>query len=338
MTSTDARMISRRRFLLTAAGFAGAAVVGQLARTGTVARGAGEPMRLGAALYEATLHGDESLVLDAVDGWRALTGFYPSMLPLWSPFDRDLPAPRGGIFPADWLLRGLRERGIEPAVYAHSADQRRWPTHGYEAILRGERDEAIERWGQAAREYGHRLILRWDHEMNGGFPWSRRPPDEYIRVFRHISDRIRRVAGATNVELFFCPALRDRKRGLDLIESYYPGDDWCQIVGFDAYSRTPRWQPLAEQWAPVLTRLERSTDRPVLVGEFGRRIDRGERDRWLASLAEVRSVQGSIYFDMDLTHFIPPAHHWRMDGPMRAVYARLAGRSVAEYGPTTVSV
>jgi hypothetical protein len=294
-------------------------------------------MLLGASIYEATLHGDESLVLPAVDGWRALTGFYPAVLPLWSPFDRDLPAPRGGMFPARWLLRGLRERGIEPAIFAHSAGRLHWPTHGYEAILRGERDEAIERWGQAAAADGHRLILRWDHEMNGMFPWSRRSPEEYVRVFRHVSDRIRRVAGATNVELHFCPALRHRERGLDVIESYYPGDDWCQMVGFDAYSRTRRWTPLADQWAPMLARLERMTDRPVLVGEFGRRVDRGDRDGWLASLAEVHGVLGSIYFDMDLTHFDPPAHHWRMDGPMRAVYAGLADERSTGIGVATAS-
>jgi hypothetical protein len=301
MTSTDSRMISRRRLLLAAAGLAGAAVAGQLGRVGPAraARPAsGEPMLLGAAIYEATLHGDERFVLPAVDVWRALTGFYPSVLPLWSPFDRDLPAPRGGRFPADWLLRGLRSRGIEPAVYAHSASRPRWPTHGYEAILRGERDEALERWGHAAAAYGHRLILRWDHEMNGTFPWSRRPPEQYVLAFRHVSDRIRRIAGAANVEVFFCPALRHRGRGLDGIESYFPGDDWCQLVGFDAYSRSRRWEPLAEQWAPILARLERMTDRPVLVGEFGRRVDREGRDRWLASLAEVRSVLGSIYFEI----------------------------------------
>ena len=69
-------------------------------------------MCLGASIFEATLHGDESSVLPAVDRWRELTGFYPNILPLWSPFDLDLPAPRGRGFPADWLLQGLRERGI----------------------------------------------------------------------------------------------------------------------------------------------------------------------------------------------------------------------------------
>ncbi len=278
---------------------------------------------LGASIYEATLHGDESLVLPAVDRWRMLTGFYPAILPLWSPFDLDLPAPRGNDFPADWLLGGLRERGIEPAVFAHSADERRWDTHGYEAILRGDRDRALEKWGEAAAAYGHRLILRWDQEANGSFPWSLRPPAEYIAVFRRVSDRIRRVAGARNVELHFCPSLREGKDGLDTIESYYPGDDWVQHVGFDGYSRTERWIPLAEQWGPLLDRYARMTRRPVLVGEFGRRIDLDQRDQWLATLADVRGVEAAIYFDMDLPFFESPAHHWLMGEPMRDVYASL---------------
>src|SRR3990172_3093968 len=280
-------------------------------------------MCLGASIYEATLQGDESLVLPAVDRWRRLTGFYPAILPLWSPFDLDRPAPRGNDFPADWLLGGLRERGIEPAVFAHSADEPRWDTHGYEAILRGDRDEALEKWGRAAAEYGHRLILRWDQEMNGSFPWSDRPPDEYVRVFRRVSDRIRGVAGARNVELFFCPSLREGDPGLDTIESYYPGDEWCQHVSFDGYSRTEVWVPLAEQWGPLIDRYGGMTRRPILVGEFGRRIDLDARDAWLSSLRDVRGVSAAVYFDMDLPFFESPAHHWLMGQPMRDVYASL---------------
>lgn len=280
-------------------------------------------MCLGASVYEATLHGDEALVLPAVDRWQALTGFYPAILPLWSPFDLDLPAPRGNGFPADWLLEGLRERGVEPAIYAHSADEPRWRTHGYEAILRGERDEALEQWGQQAAAYGQRLIFRWDHEMNGKFPWSLREPSEYIRVFRHVSERIRRVAGARNVEFFFCPSLRGQDAGLDIIESYFPGDPWCQQVGFDGFSRTEQWEPLAEQWGPTIRRLQRMTDRPIVVGEFGRRVDLPQRDEWLASLRDVRDVSTAIYFDMNLTFFDWPGHHWLMGGPMRQVYASL---------------
>jgi hypothetical protein len=280
-------------------------------------------MCLGASIREATQLGDESLVLPAVDEWRRLSGFYPAMLPLWSPFDIDLPAPRGNDFPADWLLSGLRERGIEPAVFAHSADEARWETHGYEAILRGDRDRALERWGEAAAAYGHRLVLRWDQEMNGAFPWSDRPPAEYIAVFRRVSDRIRHQAGARNVELAFCPGLRMNKPGLDTIESYYPGDEWCGVVGFDGYSRTDQWIPLAEQWGPLIERLGRISRRPIMVAEFGRRIDLVGRAEWLATLADVRGVEAALYFDMDLPMFESPRHHWLMGEPMRDVYASL---------------
>jgi hypothetical protein len=351
--------MSRRRLLLAMAGLAGAAVAGRvLGADGALAGGAPaavgvtEHERLlpgpsgerdeaslmcpGVSLYEATLHGDETLVLPAVDRWRELTGFYPFILPLWSPFDLDLPAPRGNIFPADWLLQGLRDRGIEPAIFAHSADEPRWETHGYEAILRGDRDEALEEWGLAAARYGHPLIFRWDQEMNGKFPWSDRPAREYVAVFRHVSERIRRVAGAGNVEFHFCPGLRRERPGMDIIESYYPGDEWCQHVGFDGYSRTAEWMPLAEQWGPLMDRLRSISRRPIVVGEFGRRIDLDDRDGWLRSLRDVQGVSAVFYFDMNLTHFEAPAHHWLMDRPMREVYANLprCERSIAQREPS----
>jgi hypothetical protein len=280
-------------------------------------------MCLGASIYESTLHSDETRVLPAVDRWRELTGFYPSLLPLWSPFDHDLPAPRGGLFPSDWLLQGLRDRGIEPAIYAHSADEPSWSTHGYEAILAGGRDAALESWGLAAADYGHPLLLRWDHEMNGSFPWSSREPEEYKAVFRHVSQRIRETAGARNVEFFFCPSLRVYARGLDLVESYYPGDDVCQWVGFDGYSKIEQWQPLPEQWGPIIDRLEHMTERLIIVGEFGRQVDLPQRALWLDTLGEVSGVAAAIYFDMNLTHFERPAHHWRMGQAMREAYRDL---------------
>ena len=285
-------------------------------------------MRLGASLYESTLHGDETLVLPAVDRWKRQTGFYPSIVPLWSPFEHDVPAPRGGQFPSDWLLRGMRKRGVEPAVFAHSATAATWATHGYEAILRGERDEALEAWGHAAAQYGHRLILRWDHEMNGFFPWSWLPQQLYIDVFRHVSDRIRKVAGAHNVKMHFCPILAIAGPDLDVVESYYPGDDWVQRVGFDGFSWYQKWEPLAQRWGPLIDRLERITDAPIIVGEFGRRIDYRERPEWLDSLRAVRGVASVIYFDMNLTHHPYPMHHWRMDAAMRKVFKRLPKRKV----------
>jgi hypothetical protein len=280
-------------------------------------------MCLGAAIYEATLHGHEWFVLGALDRWRDETGFYPSVLPLWSPFDLDLPAPRGGRFPEGWLLDGLRRRGIEPAIFARSAGKASWPTHGYEAILAGERDEALERWGQAAATDGHRLLLRWDHEMNGRMPWSRRDPETYKAAWRHVSHRIRAVAGAGNVELYFCPTLRVNGPGLDLIEAYYPGDEWTQVVGFDGYSRTEGWLPIAEQWAPLIDRLGRMSARPIVVGEFGRRVDLPQRAAWLRSLEDVRGVAAAIYFDINLTQFERPGHHWRMNTAMRRIYSEL---------------
>ncbi len=160
-------------------------------------------------------------------------------------------------------------------MYAHSAGRAdTWTTHGYEAILAGERDEALEQWGLAAAAYGHRLLFRWDHEMNGSFLWSGRDPDQYTAVFRHVSDRVRNMAGASNVEFFFCPSLRQTRAELDLIESYYPGDEWCQCVGLRRLLPDRALGAAGpSSGARSSTDSKQMTDRPIVVGEFGRRID-----------------------------------------------------------------
>ena len=81
--------------------------------------------------------------------------------------------------------------------------------------------------------------------------------------------------------------------------------------------------PLAEQWGPIIERLGRISRRPILVGEFGRRIDLPDRDGWLRSLRDVQGVDAAVYFDMDLPFFEAPSNHWLMDRPMREVYASL---------------
>ena len=96
-----------------------------------------------------------------------------------------------------------------------------------------------------------------------------------------------------------------------------------------------RWEPIPEQWGPLLRRLRRMTDRPVVVGEFGRRVDLPDRDRWLTTLADVSDVDATVYFDMDLTQRAWPDHHWLMDRPMRAVYAGLRRSRLTEPGRST---
>lgn len=80
------------------------------------------------------------------------------------------------------------------------------------------------------RELEFPLVFRPLHEMNGDWFWwgaSACTPEEYIRLYRLVVTHLRQ-AGATNLLFAWSP-----DKTLDL--RYYPGDDYVDIVGLDAY-------------------------------------------------------------------------------------------------------
>ncbi len=74
------------------------------------------------------------------------------------------------------------------------------------------------------------VLFRPFHEMNGGWFWwgsSTITSEQYIKLYRMTVDRIREK-GVRNVIYTWSPDTR-------LATEYYPGDDYVDIVGLDAY-------------------------------------------------------------------------------------------------------
>jgi Glycosyl hydrolase family 26 len=87
-------------------------------------------------------------------------------------------------------------------------------------IINGTWDAYIDKWADAAREFGHPLIVDFANEMNGEwFPWSGKyyggdewdesvknwtGPENFRRAYRHVVDRVR-ARGATNIKWMFHP-------------------------------------------------------------------------------------------------------------------------------------
>ena len=269
-------------------------------------------MKRGVSLWQATHHTDGSDLVAALDEWAAQAGRYPHFVPVWVPLPKSGVAPRGGRFPTK-LLNELRTRGVEPMVYAHSVD---WighktpdPAFHPQTYLAGDHDAMLDAFAQAAQEYGHRLIVRLDQEPSLGWaPWSG-PPKKYIAAWRYISDRLRR---APNVRMYWC--------AWNANMDYYPGNRWCDFVGFDVYSRGIRFRSLRSQWRKPIANIRARTDKPIIVGEFGRKRGRPLRWLWMRSLRKVRGVWACVYFDIDMR---PTENvNWTMSPWMRREFMR----------------
>lgn len=81
------------------------------------------------------------------------------------------------------------------------------------------------------------LIFRPFHEHTGSWFWWGRghcTPEEYIRLWRHTVDYLRKEKGLHNLLIAYST---DRFTSKEDYLERYPGDDYVDIVGFDIYHR-----------------------------------------------------------------------------------------------------
>lgn len=133
--------------------------------------------------------------------------------------------------------------------------------------------------GMAAYTNGE-VICRWGHEMNGNFNvWSAAwtganagctDPSQYIAAWRYVVTKGR--AQAPNVKWFFCANGGDV--GAFPMESYYPGDSYVDIIGFDAYNTYSSWGTPFQTWQSPYDRVAAMhPTAPVWIGETGCKED-----------------------------------------------------------------
>jgi hypothetical protein len=247
--------------------------------------------RLGVAL-EAFVQPDTPTALRALDEWIAKAG-RPDLVPIWV---RGFQLDRA-------LVRGIRERGIEPVLFVEVG--------GLSVVD----DDLIK---LVACRAGEGTVVRVNQEGNAdwGAPWQRWDAETQIDVFEHISHVMRLEAGA---RMWYCPQGRQRNR-IDELQEYYPGDA-AQIVGFDMYSddEAARFPP--DQWMRSVEWC-RATGKPVWVGETGRRNGLTRRAEWLRSIPAA-GVDAAIVMDMLALRPDGAFDDWRFNQPMRRAFREL---------------
>lgn len=254
-------------------------------------------MKKGVALIEG--YNGKGLI-EAVDAWTKDAGQTPDIVPIWARMEIERPFPSGELL-------ALRARGIEGCVYMES--------HGttYTDILLGAWDDRFKRWAGAAALYGHPIVVRWDHEMNGTFmPWGGTSPELYKEVFRYVSELLKSIA--PNIRMWYCPIRRGKSRQEE-IEAYYPGSA-CAVVGFDIYDSKRYSRPIHKKARGTVETLRRiAPGKPLWIGEFGKAPKTGSRRRWLRGLDKL-DANAVLYFDMNLG----PGHIWALTPRLRRFY------------------
>ncbi|HJT79568.1 MAG TPA: glycosyl hydrolase [Chthoniobacterales bacterium] len=196
-------------------------------------------------------------------------------------------------FPTD-NLNILWRHGSLPLVFWSPWDkpyvQNRGPDKfGLTEILAGKWDGYIDGWGDAAKRFGHPMIVVFGVEMNGDwFPWSGtyyggddwdeqannwKGPETFRRAYRYVVDRVR-ARGAGNIKWMF--HTNNYSYPLDtwnFAPAYYPGSDYVDWLGMSVYGQqfkeesNPDIRSLVD-W-PYEEMCGLDPNKPIMIAEWG---------------------------------------------------------------------
>lgn len=263
--------------------------------------------------------------INEIEDFKNKVGQYPGSYSIWTKLN---PNSVMGSFPDPQLLSYFDLHNITPVIFMESQD----PTIADSDIASGKMDDFFKTWAQAAKAYGKPVILRYDQEMNAGwFAWGHNPAN-FVASWKHIHDVIR-GEGATNVRMFWCPW------GADNFDDYYPGEDYVEYVGFDAYSGMDGrpHKSLQEIYSPFIIKLTQlAPGKPIIIGETGiSAYANGHADfvsyrsQWIKQgypyiYDHWPSVLGVIYLNFNNAELREAGRDWKLDANPEIVSAYVA--------------
>lgn len=153
---------------------------------------------------------------------------------------------KGGLVTICW------HTGVKSSGYQNSLDD----DPDFEKLLTegtDEYDTLMKSWDRAAKslqelqEAGVTVFWRPFHEFNGNqwgswFWWGKGGADNFVKLWRLMYDKFTNEYGLNN--LIWVLGYTD-----DIMDGWYPGDEYCDIIGSDSYDGTTNvktWQKLTE--------------------------------------------------------------------------------------------
>jgi hypothetical protein len=229
--------------------------------------------------------------------WRAGSAFQP-----FYPADHQRVRDHGAIPLVDWNPWDANAGG--------APDQ---PDFALSRIAAGDFDAYIASWAAGARDWGHPLLLRFAHEMNGDwFPWSEarngNSAGDYVAAWRHVHDVFASV-GATNVSWVWSP--NAVYAGSLPLAGLYPGDAYVDWVAIDGYnwgihpSRPDVWRSFADIVGPTYDALGAlAPGKPVMIAETGSTEHGGSKAGWISdALSQIPErfprIRALVWFNWD---------------------------------------
>ena len=232
-----------------------------------------------------------------IDRYGALVGRPPVIVSYYHQWD-SVP-----FVPSE--LRAAWDRGAVPMITWEpmSYSGRSYPMR---LIQRGRFDQYIRESARAAAHWGHPILVRFAHEMNGTwYPWARGVDGNNSYRLKAVWRRvvgIFRTQHATNVQWVWTPNVNT---GGDFpFRDLYPGDAWVDWVGFDGFNWAQRgaWNSFTEIVDNTYEELAKISSRPMIVAEAGSNESGGDKAAWVSSalrreIPYFSRIKAVVWFD-----------------------------------------
>jgi beta-mannanase len=231
-----------------------------------------------------------------LDQAASLAGEAPSVILSYKDFNQAPPITE---------LDAVRSRGAttlltwEPWTWGGGTDQ---PAYTLDRITAGNFDPYLRQWGVALASWGHPVMLRFGHEMNGNwYPWSEgingNESGDYAAAWRHVHDVIA-ATGASNVTWVWNPNVP--YSGSTPLEGLYPGPAYVDAVGLDGYNwgtsaAWSSWVSPSDLFGQGLSELRLlAPGKQVLVAETSSAEQGGSKADWNTALVSYLAAQTDV--------------------------------------------
>jgi hypothetical protein len=218
-----------------------------------------------------------------------------------------------------WDLTGNRDF---PTAFCNNADAAGYLPHitlepkmGLVELMSGKYDADIQEYGQAIAAFGKPIILRFAHEFNGDwYPWSifngaLVPASTYVQAFRYVQDKMK-AAGAVNARWAWSPNNANGANNPQTLDSYYPGDEYVDIIGMDGYNfgtsqNWSSWQSFSQVFGNLYNWITGThPNKPIFIAEMGCSSTGGNKAGWINDMfiqleTNFPKISSIVWFNID---------------------------------------
>jgi hypothetical protein len=207
-------------------------------------------------------------------------------------------------------------------------------------IADGSTDRYLRDFAVAVRTFRRPVIIGFAPEMNGNwYDWGYQnsSPATWVAAWRRVVD-VFRANGADNVIWLW--TVNMIYRGSGPLKDYWPGNDYVNWVGIDAYF-VPAKHAFKNVVGPTLRQVKAVTSDPIILSETGIAPGAGKVPTLRQLFAGVRAdhLLGFVYFDGNQTEDAHYHYQWRLeDSPAATVeYGQLARQAYHPAPPGAAS-